>query len=118
MREYDDIDEEKNNEKNMKALCMILLKKNQTVFQDFLFRNDLFKKTCEKIRNKNESIIVQDIIRLIVSSTMNLTIYDIKHLNHLYETVNERWTSMIEFEGTFSQSNYSIEFERSAFMWK
>lgn len=61
MRKYNDIDKEKNNEKNMKTFCMTLMKKNQTVFQNSLFRNVLFKKICEKIQNKNETIIVQNI---------------------------------------------------------
>lgn len=118
MREYDDIDEEEDNGKDMKALCMTLLKRDQTVSQDSLFRNDLFKKTCEKVRNRNEAIIVQDITRLIVPSAVNLAIYGAKHLNHLYETVNESWTSMAEFEGTLPQPDYSVGFGRSAFTWE
>lgn len=88
MRNYNDID---NNDtiKNMKTFCKTLLKNDQTIFQNFLFRDDLFKRICEKIRNKNETIIVQNIIRLIVFSTENLAIYDTKHLNHFYEIVNE-----------------------------
>ena len=87
-------------------------------FKIFLFRDDLFKKTCEKIRNKNETIIVQNTTRLIVFSTKNLTIYDVKHFTYFYETVNENWNNTIEYENIFSQSNYSIEFERFAFIQK
>lgn len=115
MREYDDIDEKKDNGKNMKAFCTNLLKSDQTVPQDSLFRNDLFEETCEKVRNRNEAIIVQDITRLIVPSAMNLAIYGAKNLSHLYETVNESWTSMIEFEGPLPQPDYSVGFGRSAF---
>jgi hypothetical protein len=32
-----------------KSLCRILLKKKQTVPQDFLFYNNIFKKACQKI---------------------------------------------------------------------
>lgn len=117
MRNYNDID---NNDtiKNMKTFCKTLLKNDQTIFQNFLFRDDLFKRICEKIRNKNETIIVQNIIRLIVFSTENLAIYDTKHLNHFYEIVNENWNNTVEYKNILLQSNYSIEFERSAFIQK
>ena len=88
MHEYDDINKE-NHGQNMKTVCKTLLERDQTVPQDSLFRDDLFEKTCEKVRDRNEAIIVQDISRLIVPSAMNLAIYGAKHLNHLYETVNE-----------------------------
>ena len=114
MRDYDDIDDD-NIGKNMKVHCKTLLKNDQTISQDSLFRDDLFRRTCEKIRNRNEAIIVQDITRLIVLSTKNLAIYDAKHLIHLYEIVNEDWNNTVEYENTLSQSNYSIGFERSAF---
>jgi hypothetical protein len=32
-----------------KSLCRILLEKEQTVPQDFLFYNNIFKKACQKI---------------------------------------------------------------------
>ena len=119
MREYDDIDDDDDDDddevKNMKTLCKALLERDQTVPQDSLFRDDLFKKTCEKVRNRNEAIVVQDITRLIVPSAENLAIYGAKHLNYLYETVNEGWTSMAEFEGTLPQPDYSVGFGRSAF---
>ena len=118
MREYDDIDDNDDKGKNMKTLCKTLLERDQTVPQDSLFRDDLFKKTCEKVRNRNEAIVVQDVTRLIVPSAENLAIYGAKHLNHLYETVNEGWTSMAEFEGTLPQPDYSVGFGRSAFTWE
>lgn len=115
MREYDDIDDNDDKGKNMKTLCKTLLERDQTVPQDSLFRDDLFKKTCEKIRNRYEAIIVQDITRLIVPSAENLAIYGAQHLNILYETVNEAWGSMNEYEGTLPQPDYSVGFGRSAF---
>ena len=111
MRDYDD----DNTEKYMKALCKTLLESDQTVPQDSLFRNDLFKKTCERIRSRNEAKVVQDITRLIVPSVENLAIYGAKHLNHLYETVNEGWNNTVEYEGTLPQPDYSVGFGRSAF---
>lgn len=114
MREYDDIDDDDKGE-NMKTLCKTLLERDQTLPQDSLFREDLFKKTCEKVRNRNEAMVVQDITRLIVPSAENLAIYGAKNLNHLYESVNEGWNSVEEFEGTRPQPDYSVGFGRSAF---
>ena len=117
MREYYGID---NNDKgkNMRTLCKALLEKDQTVPQDSLFRHDLFNKTCEEVRNRNKAKVVQDITRLLVPSAENLAIYGAKHLNHLYETVNEGWTSMAEYEDTLPQPDYSVGFGRSAFTWE
>ncbi|KAL9100900.1 MAG: hypothetical protein Q9163_003779 [Psora crenata] len=118
MREYDDIDNNDNKGENIKILCKTLLERDQIVPQDSLFRDDLFKKTCEKVRNRNKAIVVQDIGRLIVPSAENLAIYGAKHLNYLYETANESWTSMAEYEGTLPQPDYSVGFGRSAFTWE
>ena len=60
-------------------------------------------------------MVVQDITQLIVSSAGNLVIYGVKHFNHLYESVNEGWNSVEEFEGTRPQPDYSVGFRRSAF---
>ena len=114
MRDYNDIDDD-NTGKNMKLHCKTLLKNDQTIPQDSLFRDDLFRRTCEKIRNRNEAIVVQDITRLIVPSAENLAIYGAKHLIHLYETVNEGWNNTVEYEGTLPQPDYSVGFGRSAF---
>ena len=114
LREFDDIDND-NKEENMKILCKTLLDRSQTIPQDSLFRDDLFKRTCEKVRNRNEAMVVQDITRLIVPSAENLAIYGAQHLNHLFESVNEGWNSMAEFEGTLPQPDYSVGFGRSAF---
>lgn len=114
MRDHDDIDDD-NKGQNMKALCKTLLESDQTVLRDSLFREDLFKKTCEKIRNRNEAVVVQDITRLIVPSAENLAIYGAKHLNILYESVNEAWSNMNSYEGTLPQPDYSVGFGRSAF---
>ena len=116
IREYDDIDDDDDDKwKNMKTICKTLLETEQTTPQESLFRDDLFKKTCEKVRNRNEAIVVQDITRLIVPSAENLAIYGAKHLNHLYESVNEAWNNMNSYEGTLPQPDYSVGFRRSAF---
>ncbi|KAL8960216.1 MAG: hypothetical protein Q9193_003042 [Seirophora villosa] len=114
MREANDIDDGAKGE-DMKKFCNTLLGRHQKLPQDTLFRDDLFKKTCEKVRNRNEAVVVQDITRLIVPSAQNLAIYGDKLLDHLYETVNEGWTSVAEYEGSVPQPDYSVGFARSAF---
>ena len=42
-----------------------LLYSEQMVPRDSLFRDDLFDKTCEKIRNRNEAMVIRDISSLI-----------------------------------------------------
>ena len=80
-----------------RELCRTLSKKEQTIPQDTLFRDDLFDETCRKIQDRNEIMIIRDIGLLIVSSAQTLTIYDATHLNHLYETTNEGWNSVFSF---------------------
>lgn len=92
-----------------------LLYSNQTVPQDSLFRDDLFDKTCENIRNRNEAMVIRDISSLIVPPAQTLATYGATHLNHLYECINEGWNSAIPFHGTRPQPDYSVGFGRSAF---
>lgn len=92
-----------------------LLYSEQTVPQDSLFRDNLFDNTCEKIRNRNEAMVIRDIGSLIVPSAQTLATYGATHLNHLYESVNEGWNSAIPFHGTRPQPDYSVGFNRSAF---
>ena len=110
MREFDDDIPE-----DIKTFCKNLLETAQTLPQDSLFRDDLFKKTCEKIRNRNEAMVIRDIGSLIVPSAQTLATYGATHLNHLYECVNEGWNSVIPFHGTRPQPDYSVGFGRSAF---
>jgi len=56
MREFDDDIPE-----DIKTFCKNLLEAAQTLPQDSLFRDNLFKKTCEKIRNRNETMVIRDI---------------------------------------------------------
>ena len=96
-------------------LCRTLLEKEQKIPQDTLFREDLFDETCESVQGRNEAMIVRDITPLICPSAQVLRIYGAKHLNLLYESVNEAWSSMNEFEGTLPQPDYSVGFGQSAF---
>ena len=101
---------------NSKSVYRRLFQSEQTVPQDSLFRDNLFEKVCEKIRDRNEALVIQDITRLIVPSAQNLAIYGATHLDHLYESVNEGWNSMNGFTWCARpQPDYSVEFGRSAF---
>jgi len=98
-----------------KTLCGTLLKKKQTVPEDTLFRNDIFESTCQKIQNRNEARVIQDITRLIVPSAESLATFGAKHLDILAETINEGWNNSIPLTGTRPQPDYSVGFKREAF---
>lgn len=97
------------------ALCRSLLEKTQTVPGDTLFRDDIFETTCQKIHNKNEARVIQDISRLIVPSAESLATFGAKHLDILTESINEGWSNSIAFTSTRPQPDYSIGFRREAF---
>lgn len=92
-----------------------LLNAQQVVPQNTLFRDDLFRRFCQEIEDRNEAMIVQDISRLLVPSAKNLAIYGDRHLDVLIENVNEAWASCIPVEGPRPQPDYSVGFRRSAF---
>ncbi|PMD15913.1 hypothetical protein NA56DRAFT_681804 [Hyaloscypha hepaticicola] len=96
-------------------LCQTLLSSKQAYPRDSLFRDDLFDTTCKKTRNRNEAMVVRDILPLIVPSAQNLATYSTYHLNHLIESVNEGWNSARPFYGPRPQPDYSLGFGRSAF---
>ncbi|KAL8856219.1 MAG: hypothetical protein Q9178_007184 [Gyalolechia marmorata] len=113
MREFED----DNTPKNVRDLCRTLLETEQTVPQDSLFLDDMFKKNCRKVQDRNETIFIRDIGLLIVPSTQTLATYGATHLNHLYETTNEGWNSVFSFplHKTRPQPDFSVGFGRSAF---
>ena len=98
-----------------KSLCRTIFTKEQTVPQESLFRDDLFDKTCEKIRNRNEARAVQDITRLIVPSAETLATFGAKHLEILIESVDEGWNNSVPVTQPRPQPDYSVGFRREAF---
>lgn len=98
-----------------KTLCKSLLEKNQTVPECSLFRDDIFESTCQKIHNRNEARVIQDISRLIVPSAESLATLGAIHLEDLVESVNEGWNNSIPLTGTRPQPDYSVGFQREAF---
>ncbi|OAA34696.1 hypothetical protein NOR_08325 [Metarhizium rileyi] len=98
-----------------KSLLETLLKAQQTIPVDSLFQDDIFEATCQKIHNKNEARVIQDISRLIVPSAESLATFGAKHLNILIESVNEGWNNSLPLTGTRPQPDYSVGFTREAF---
>ena len=69
--------------------CQILLRKTLSPPEYTLFSDDdLFKKTCKRIRGENKTKVVRDIALLIVPSAEILADKGAKHLEILRETVN------------------------------
>jgi hypothetical protein len=101
---------DKSKEKNQN-----LLNADQTVLKDSLFRNDLFKSTCRKIQNKNETKIIRNISLLIVPSAEILSTYGAKYLEILIESTNEGWNNSIPVTKPRPQPDYSVRFRREAF---
>ncbi|RYO97875.1 hypothetical protein DL766_007945 [Monosporascus sp. MC13-8B] len=97
------------------AICRSFLEKTQPAPGDTLFRNDIFETTCQKIHNKNEARVIQDISRLIVPSAESLATFGAKHLDILTESVNEGWNNSIPFTSIRPQPDYSVGFRREAF---
>lgn len=92
-----------------------LLSAEQAVPQNSLFRDDIFRRFCREIEDRNEAMVVQDVSCLLVPSAKNLAIYGDRHLDILIENVNEAWTESIPVEGPRPQPDYSVGFRRSAF---
>ncbi|KAL8683230.1 MAG: hypothetical protein Q9224_006705, partial [Gallowayella concinna] len=113
MRDFD----EDNVPNTIRDLCQTLLETEQTVPQDSLFRDDLFKRTCRQLQDRNEAMIIRDIGLLIVPSAQNLATYGATHLNHLHETTNEGWNRIFPFpmHKPRPQPDFSVGFGRSAF---
>ena len=75
--------------------------------------HSVFETTCQKIHNKTEARVIQDISRLIVPSAESLATFRTKHLNILTES--EGWNNSIPFTSTRPQPNSSVGFRRDAF---
>ena len=95
--------------------CKTLLDSEQTVPKDSLFRDDLFRATCDKVQDRNEAQVIRSITPYIVPSAEDLEILGAAHLEHLIEGVNEGWTGSIAVEGPLPKPDYSVGFRRSAF---
>ena len=99
-----------------KKLCQKLLSKTQAVPQDSLFRDDRFEETCQKVRDRNEARIVEDISPLIAPSPETLKTYGAVGLKHLVFNANERWDNSRPVTKTRPQPDGSVGFNRSAYI--
>ncbi|KAF7520289.1 hypothetical protein G7054_g12825 [Neopestalotiopsis clavispora] len=81
-----------------KTLCKSLLETHQAVPENSLFHDDRFESTCQKIHNRKEARVIQDISRLIVPSAESLATMGATHLEDLVES-----------------PDYSVGFQREAF---
>ncbi|WEW59834.1 hypothetical protein PRK78_005315 [Emydomyces testavorans] len=109
-------------------LCQTLLKAPQAPPEHTLFSDDnIFKKTCKRIRGENENKVIRDISPLIVPSAEILADKGVEHLEVLRETTSACWINAIPFirPGTGSrpgcrpgprpQPDFSLGFKRDAF---
>ncbi|KAF2452528.1 hypothetical protein BDY21DRAFT_157141 [Lineolata rhizophorae] len=100
---------------NSRAMCLDLLRAEQTVPAESLFRDDIFRRTCQNIEDRNEARIVQDITRLIVPSAETFATFGARSLEVLAESVNEGWVHSIPLTRTRPQPDYSVGFKPKAF---
>ncbi|KAK2599075.1 hypothetical protein QQS21_005481 [Conoideocrella luteorostrata] len=98
-----------------KALSATLLQTQQAIPMDSLFHDDRFEATCQKIQNKNEARVIQDISRLLVPSAESLATRGAEHFDVLVESVNEGWNNSVPVTSTRPQPDYSVGFAREAF---
>jgi hypothetical protein len=97
-------------------LCQKLLEAPQPPPNHTLFSDDnIFMKTCKRIRGENETKVIRDIAQLIVPSAEILADYGVKHLAILRETTNAGWSNAIPFSGPRPQPDFSLGFKREAF---
>ncbi|KAI4090479.1 MAG: hypothetical protein LQ344_004703 [Seirophora lacunosa] len=86
MREYElDI------ESKSQDLCRKLLEMKQPTPKDTLFRDDVFRITCNRLQGKNEARIKKDLLPLIVPSAESLATLGAEHLDIVVESVDEGW---------------------------
>ncbi|KAL9120227.1 MAG: hypothetical protein Q9187_003218, partial [Circinaria calcarea] len=100
---------------NSELICQELLTAGQDFPQDSLFRYDLFEETCNKVHNRNEARVVEDISPLIAPSPETLKTYGAVELEHLVFNTNERWGESIPITKTRPQPDRCVGFRRSAF---
>ncbi|KAI0425654.1 hypothetical protein F5Y09DRAFT_334779 [Xylaria sp. FL1042] len=92
-----------------KGTYLKLLDAKQTVSSESLFRDDVFKRTCRNIQDRNEARVIRDISLLIVPSAEILATYGAEHLNILIDSTNEGWNNSIPLTGTRPQPDYSLD---------
>ncbi|KAF2754833.1 hypothetical protein EJ05DRAFT_503776 [Pseudovirgaria hyperparasitica] len=97
-------------------VCRRLLDGEQSVPEDSLFNDDIFKDTCDEIRNRNEAKVVRDIAKLIVPSPRrSKTRGTNRYRSPLTESVSEGWTNSIPLIKSCPRPDFAVGFSRLAF---
>ncbi|KAG8412768.1 hypothetical protein J3459_013922 [Metarhizium acridum] len=96
-------------------MILELLSSKQTIPKDSLFRDDIFKKTCRSVADRNELRVMRDISPLLVPSAELLAIFGASELECLIESINEGWYNSIPLTATRPQPDYTVGFRREAF---
>ncbi|KAF4534215.1 uncharacterized protein LTHEOB_12971 [Lasiodiplodia theobromae] len=104
--------------KTSKETYMLLLTAEQTVPQQSLFCDHLFKSTCRNIETKNEARVIRDIGLLIVPSAEHLAAAGAEDLVRLIESTNETWSGSIKIYGPEPKPDYSVGFRWNCFTQK
>jgi hypothetical protein len=98
-----------------KTVCRMLLEAEQTVPEDLSFQDNLFDETYDKIQDRNEAKVIQDIAQLIVPRVQFLAKRNTKYLKILIESVNEGWDNSITLIKPRLQPDYTVGFKRTVF---
>jgi hypothetical protein len=99
-----------------RTLRLTMLDRKQTVPKESLFRDDMLKLTCQRIRRRNEAMVLRDITPLMMPSAEVLHAFGAAHLKHLTEDVNASWYKCIPLvKGPIPQPDYFVGFKDSAF---
>ncbi|KHN94151.1 uncharacterized protein MAM_07991 [Metarhizium album ARSEF 1941] len=96
-------------------MILELLSSKQNIPKDSLFRDDIFKKTCRSVADRNEVRVMRDISPWLVPSAELLAIFGASELECLIESINEPWNNSIPVTATPPQPDYSVGFKREAF---
>jgi hypothetical protein len=96
-------------------LCQTLLQTKQPTPKDTIFRDDVFRTTCNRLQGKNKARIIKDLTPLLVPSVEPLATLGAKHLDIVVESVNEGWNNCVPVTKPRPQPDYGAGFGRSAF---
>ncbi|KAI9836497.1 MAG: hypothetical protein M1837_003306 [Sclerophora amabilis] len=96
-------------------LCQTLLENEQSTPKDTIFRDDIFKTTCDKMQGSNEARIFKDFTPLLVPFAEPLAILSASHLKIVVESVNEGWDDSVPVTRPRPQPDYAVGFGRNAF---
>ena len=99
-----------------KVLCKELLEAEQNTPKDTLFRDDVFRFTCDRIQGQNETMVFRDLTPLIVPPAEILYTFGATQLEHLEGRANMEWHRAAPLvTNTSPRPDYSVGFASTAF---